>query len=75
LNNNNSYQLYIGNNCCSCEKIIDYMKEKNISTSVTNIDTDDYDLPFSLMIIPALVKDEKLIAYGPDIKKHVDTIS
>jgi len=66
-----AYILFVGNNCCSCNKIAQFIKEKNINISSINIDEEDYSLPFSLMIIPALVLNKKLLAYGPDILKYL----
>ena len=38
-----------------------------------NIDEEDYQLPFKLMILPALIKEKKLIGYGfNDITKHLN---
>ena len=65
------YVLFVGNNCCSCNKITQYINENNIDILAVNVDEDDYSLPFSLMIIPALILDHKLIAYGLDIIKHL----
>ena len=66
------YKLYVGNNCKSCDKIEFFLNQHHINIITINIDEEDYQLPFSLVIIPALVKNEKLIAYGPDIIKHFD---
>jgi hypothetical protein len=67
-----NYVLYVGNNCSSCNNLTRFIKENNINIFSINIDEEDYNLSFSLMIIPALVKDEKLIGYGPDIMKHLE---
>lgn len=63
----NQYTLYVGNNCSSCNNIKQYLKDKHINIHSINIDTDKYQLPFSLMITPALVLNEKIVAYGADI--------
>lgn len=68
------YTLFVGNNCCSCNKITQYISKNNIDIPAVNIDDEDYSLPFSLMIIPALVLDKKLIAYGPDIFSHIEKL-
>jgi glutaredoxin len=64
------YTLYVGNNCCSCNNIHQFLKENNINISTINIDEQEYHLPFSLLVIPALIKNKELIAYGPDILKY-----
>jgi len=66
------YRLYVGDNCCSCNNIEQFLNKNNITIPIINIDKEEYDLPFSLMIIPALVKNEKLIGYGPDIMKYLE---
>ena len=49
------------------------LKESNINVSTVNVDYDNYILPFKLMIIPALVKENELISYGyNDILKHLE---
>ena len=60
------YQLFISDKCCCCDTIIDHLKKENISIETINITTEDYELPFSLLIFPALVKEKKLICYGTD---------
>jgi len=72
LGKEKAYQLYVGNQCSSCERIITYLENKKITISVINIDNEDYDLPFSLMVIPALVNGERLLCYGADIEKYID---
>jgi len=68
----NNYTLYVDNNCSSCKKIQQYISENNILVKTVNIDNENYDLPFTIMIIPALVKENKLLAYGPDITALLD---
>jgi len=70
----NNYTLYVDNNCSSCKKIQQYINENNIPVNTVNIDEENYDLPFTIMIIPALVKENKLLAYGPDITAILDHI-
>lgn len=67
-----TYQIFIGDNCPSCEKVISFMKMKGLDIAVVNIDHDtSYELPFSLVIVPALVKNKELKAYGVDIITHL----
>lgn len=69
------YQLYVGNDCNCCERVIASVQEKSVPVKIINIDNDDYDLSFSLMIIPALVKEDKLIGYGADIQHYFDGVN
>jgi arsenate reductase-like glutaredoxin family protein len=64
MTSSNKYQLFISNHCSSCAKILTKLEEENINVAIINIEKDQYDLPFKLMIIPALVKERKLISYG-----------
>jgi len=61
-----SYHLFVSNKCTCCDKILNYLKTEKISIETTNIDEEEYHLPFSLIILPALVKEKKLIGYGCD---------
>lgn len=70
----NNYTLYVDDSCSSCKKIRQYINENNIPINTINIDQDSYDLPFAIMIIPALVKENKLLAYGPDITPILERI-
>lgn len=58
------YQLYISTNCHSCNKVLLKLRENKMAVSIINIDTDNYHLPFKIMVIPALVKEKKLMGYG-----------
>ena len=68
-----SYTLFIGNNCLGCKQILDKLKKLNINITVVNILDEKPNLPFPLMIVPALIKDDRLIAYGIDIVKYLKT--
>ena len=56
-----NYVLYIKNNCLSCEKLIIHIKENQISCEVVNIQ-DKKDK--RTVIVPALFRDNSLLAYG-----------
>lgn len=71
----NTYQLYISNQCTCCVKTLNYLSSKKIKIETVNIDEEDYQLPFKLMILPALIKEKKLIGYGfNDITKHLNLV-
>ena len=72
--NSEEYTVYIGNNCCCCNNIIQFISNNNLDVSSINIDNEAYTLPFSLMVIPALIQNKKLIAYGPDIITHLKNL-
>ena len=68
------YQLFISTACCGCDQILGHLKKENISVTTVNIDSEETNLPFSLTILPALVKEKKLISYGvDDILQHLKT--
>lgn len=69
-----NYTLFVDTNCTSCKKIQLFINEHNINVNTINIDEEDYELSFSLMIIPALVSNNKLLAYGPDITPFLEKI-
>ena len=68
----NNYTLYVGNTCSCCDKVEDYIKQYNLDIKVVNIDNEDCHLPFQLIIVPALLNGDELVAYGPDILKHLE---
>ena len=63
----NEYCIYIRTNCRSCQRIAQFIKEKRINIRLINIDNQDEKLPARLMIFPALLLGNKIIAYGDDI--------
>lgn len=67
-----SYTLYICNHCKGCEKVIAFLRTNNITLKEINIDTDKIDVPIALLVIPALFKENKIIAYGADIIEHLN---
>lgn len=60
------YQLFISNRCNCCDKVVSYLKTHQIPIETVNIDEQKYSLPFSLVILPALIKENKLVGYGYD---------
>jgi len=69
------YQLFISDKCCCCDKILNHLKKENISITTINVDNEGINLPFSLTILPALVREKKLIGYGvDDIIKRLKSI-
>jgi len=66
-----NYTLYICNHCRGCEKVIDFLRTNNILIKEINIDVDKVEEPISLMVIPALLKNNTIIAYGIDIIEYL----
>ncbi len=71
----NTYTLYVDNNCSSCKRIQQYISENNITINTVNIHEEINKLPFTIMIFPALVKENKLLAYGPDITPILERLN
>ncbi len=59
-----SYQLFVSSKCNCSDKIMSYIKTEKIDIEITNVDEEEYNLPFSIMMFPALVLGNKLISYG-----------
>lgn len=66
MKTNLPYQLFISSKCSCCEKVLAYLKTKDITLTITNVDKDEYVLPFSMFMFPALVLGNQLISYGFD---------
>ena len=64
MTSTNPYQLFISSKCSCCEEILSYLKSENLSIPVTYVDEEEYTLPFSIMMFPALVLGNKLMSYG-----------
>lgn len=69
-----NYIVYICNHCTGCAKVIEYMKSEDINCRVVNVDTDNEAPPIDLMIFPALLSNDKLMAYGEDIMGYLKNI-
>ena len=68
------YQLFVKTKCSDCDKILSELKNDEITVPTINIDTDNFKLPFNLVIFPALVKGDNLISYGyNDIMAYLKT--
>lgn len=64
-----SYTLYISDHCASCDRAVQYLEEKQVHYQTVNLNREK-ERPLNVMIIPALLKDGKLIAFGPDIPSY-----
>lgn len=65
------YTLFIGNNCSGCKQILEKLNQLDVDVKIINIYEETPNLPFALMIVPALVKNNRLIGYGIDIVKYL----
>lgn len=69
------YTLYISNHCSRCDKVVEYLGSKNVDFNVINIDEESDSSVFPVMVIPALMLDGKLLAYGQDIVLYFEKFS
>ena len=66
------YTLYITNNCPACDRVIDFLKSGMIDIAMVNISDPGKERPkLSVSVFPALLKNNRLIAYGDDIIKKL----
>lgn len=66
------YNIYIRNNCLGCQNIVAYFKNNNIQVSFINLDVVSNDSTFKIQIVPALVLNNRLLAYGSDIIQYFE---
>lgn len=64
-----SYTLYISDHCSSCDQAIQYLEESKVKYHAINL-SEQVERPRNVLIVPALLKDGKLIAFGPDIPSY-----
>lgn len=60
------YILYVSEKCTSCDQAITYLESHNIEFESVDL-KNMINPPKNVMIVPSLVKNGKLIAFGPDI--------
>ena len=65
-----SFTLYIANYCPGCVKVKDFILTNNVTCEIINLDENPVNTPIPIMIFPALVQEDKLIAYGCDITPY-----
>lgn len=61
------YTVYTANYCPTCTKVVDFIEKNKFACEVVNTDEQDVDPPIPIMIFPALLEGNRLIAYGSDI--------
>jgi len=63
-----TYRVYIGTGCHDCDKVLNWLQEKNITVEVHDLDKDaNANPPIDVFARPALFEDDSLKAYGMDI--------
>jgi glutaredoxin 2 len=67
------YTVYISNHCPGCVRVLNYLKEQDVSCKIFNIDKEEKDPPVNVFILPALMNDKDLVAYGD--KNIIDALS
>lgn len=65
------YKLYIIDDCRSCGRILDLLRRLGVAFLPINLSDPDAARPDFLMVVPALLENEKLVAYGPDIPDYL----
>lgn len=61
------FQLYTATVCASCDKVRSYLLDRDFNIEEINIDVSDRRPSFPIIIVPALIMDDRLLAYGDDI--------
>lgn len=67
-----NYTLYICNHCQVCEKVVGFLRSNSIVIKEINIDVDKVENDTSLLVVPALFSEGKVIAYGADIIEYMN---
>ncbi|RMG83009.1 MAG: hypothetical protein D6707_01730 [Bacteroidetes bacterium] len=65
-------KVYIHNCCYACEQIVAYIHERKIPCEIINLSETNENPPFPILIFPALTINDRLVAYGLDIKKRLN---
>ena len=66
------YILYYRKLCHDCDKVRDYMADKNIDFNYFDCENKNTEPPFPIFATPALFKDNELLAYGIDVIEYFD---
>lgn len=62
------YRIYIGEGCHDCDKVLAWVKSKNIEVTIIDADQPgDHKPHFAVFARPALFRGDDLLAYGSDI--------
>lgn len=66
------YILFIVSYCPSCNQVEKLIATNRLRCKIVNVDEEQEKLPFPIMIYPALIKGDKLMAYGNDIGSYLE---
>jgi len=66
---NTRFEIYVGENCHDCDKVIIQLKKMKKQFKVIDLDKSNKTAPIPLFVLPAMFVGDKLIAYGFDILK------
>lgn len=65
------YHLFIGENCHECQYVIENLNRLNVDYVLFNIDKTEVKPPIKIFTLPAIFKENELLAYGSDIISFV----
>ena len=65
------YKLYISDHCKSCDDTVSFVRSIELPCMEINLNSTDSQPPIHIMVVPALFENERLVAYGPDIKDYL----
>ena len=65
------YSLYINPYCFACEDIMAYIDSNDLNVNIIDISKTSINSKLPIVVFPALVLNEKLLAYGSDIIKYL----
>jgi hypothetical protein len=66
------YILYYRKLCHDCDKVRDYMAGENIDFNYFDCENKKTEPPIPIFAVPALFKNDELLAYGTDVIDYFD---
>lgn len=64
------FTLYVRSHCQGCTRVLKALAPLGLKLQVVNLDEESTNS--GVMIVPALFKDERLLAYGDDIAAYLN---
>lgn len=65
------YKLYISDHCKSCEDAVSFVRSIDLTCAEINLHDSNDSPPVQLIVVPALFENERLVAYGSDIREYL----